>query len=183
MTTQPPIGLRAGEAMTPAQRAAHDVIASGPRSGVPLPFLAMLDAPELATAIQQVGSVLRFSGTLSPALREVAILSAAAAFGSGYEWDYHLPLARAAGVSERTITAAARGQATTADDPTCAAIVALCHAAVKRQSVPPADLARIVADLGRQAASEVVAIAGYYPLLAIFLAAARVDHPVTDGGG
>lgn len=169
--------------MTAEQRALHDRIASGPRGDVPKPFLAMLDAPHLADAIQSVGAAIRFSGALPEDLREVAILAAAAAFGSGYEWDYHLPIARRLGVGEAVIAAARSGdtaaltEATVAD---AAAIIRFCRAAIGANRAGHDDLARLSTSLGRAAASDVVAVAGYYPLLALFLASAELDHPVGD---
>lgn len=173
------IGVRNVAEMTPAQRKVHDAIASGPRAGVPLPFLAMLDVPDLAHAIQSVGAAIRFSGALPAPLREVAILATAAAFGSGYEWDYHLPIARDLGVAEATIAAARSGQPSEAATPAEQAIVALCRNAVLNSRVDQDRLKELVDDIGAAAASELVAIAGYYQLLALFLAAGALDHAVT----
>ncbi|MBS7699697.1 MULTISPECIES: carboxymuconolactone decarboxylase family protein [unclassified Chelatococcus] len=174
------IGVRDVAEMTPRQREVHDAIASGPRAGVPLPFLAMLDVPELAHAIQSVGAAIRFSGALAPALREIAILATAAAFGSGYEWDYHLPIARDLGVPEATIAAAASGRPADAATPEYQVIIALCRDAVLNCKVNQDSLRDLVGLVGSPAASEVVAIAGYYKLLALFLAAGALDHGIAD---
>jgi 4-carboxymuconolactone decarboxylase len=177
------IGVRNVAEMTPAQRKVHDAIASGPRAGVPLPFLAMLDVPDLANAIQSIGAAIRFSGALPAPLREVAILATAAAFGSGYEWDYHLPIARDLGVEETTITAAASGRSAEAATPAHQAIIALCRDAVLNCQVNQDRLKELVERVGAPAASEVVAIAGYYQLLALFLSAGALDHGITDPAG
>lgn len=172
------IGVDA-ERMSPEQAEVHRAIAAGPRGAVPLPFLAMMDAPRLTRAVQAVGEAIRFSGTLSPDLREVAILATAAAFGSGYEWSFHLPIARRLGVAEPVLLAAAGGvEAAGAIDPICAATIALCRRAVLERRVAPELIVELVGLIGREAASEVVAISGYYPLLGLFLSAAGVDIPV-----
>src|SRR5690348_11883176 len=75
------------------QRRVYEKILHGPRGSVPSPFLAMLDVPDLADAIQEVGARIRYSGNLSDADRELAILATAAAVGCGYEWHYHAPIA------------------------------------------------------------------------------------------
>lgn len=173
------IGASDRAAMNSAQAAAYDAIAQGPRGGVPAPFLAMLDTPALATAIQAVGAAIRFSGTLPDALREVAILATAAGFGSGYEWDYHLPIARAAGVSDAVIEMAATGVATDWVDPVAAAIVALCREAVLARRIDPDTLGRLVQLTDRTSASEIVAISGYYQMLGLFLSAGTLDRPCT----
>ena len=174
-----PIGAADPDRMTAEQRTVHDRIAAGPRGGVPRPFLAMLDSPGLADAIQGVGAALRFSGALPEDVREIAILATAGAFGSGYEWDYHEPLARRAGVSDGAITAARTGDVTAlAAEEVAAAVITVCHRAVRDNRADREALALVSARVGRAAATEVVAIAGYYPLLALFLAAADLDHPL-----
>lgn len=170
------IGARDPQSMTAAQRQAYDAIASGPRKDVPLPFLAMLDVPELADAIQNVGARIRFSGGLDPRLREVAILATAAAFGSGYEWDYHEPIGRKLGLSAAEIATIRSGGR--CGNPAEDAIVAACFAAVRERRIPEGELLTLVGLIGRGPASEVVAIAGYYQMLALFLAAGGLDHPV-----
>ncbi|MCB1503001.1 MAG: carboxymuconolactone decarboxylase family protein [Bauldia sp.] len=178
-----PIGAADPDRMTPEQRAVHDRIAAGPRGGVPRPFLAMLDSPGLAHAIQGIGAALRFSGALADDLREIAILAAAGAFGSGYEWGYHEPIARRAGVSEAAIAAARAGDVSSlGGGDIAAAIITVCHRAVRNRRVPREALALISTRLGRAAATEVVAIAGYYPMLALFLDAANLDHPIPAAG-
>ncbi|PZQ48195.1 MAG: hypothetical protein DI556_15355 [Rhodovulum sulfidophilum] len=172
------IGARDKDAFTPVQRRTYDLIASGPRRDVPYPFLAMLDAPGLADAIQAVGAAIRFDGALDAPAREVAIMAAAGAFGSGYEWDYHAAIARDLGMSEAVIAATLSGAVETIpEDRAACLVITLCRAAVREHRVPPDTLAELAALLGRTAASEVVAISGYYPLLALFLSAGGLDHP------
>ena len=175
------IGALDPAGMTASQRAVYDRIASGPRRDVPKPFLAMLDAPDLADAIQSVGAAIRFAGALPESLREVAILSAAAAFGSGYEWDYHLAIAQRLAVDQAVIAAARSGDTgrlTGEDVSAAAAIIRFCWTAVRRNAAGRDELAEVAGAFGRAAATEVVAIAGYYPLLALFLASAGLDHSI-----
>ncbi|WP_315927609.1 carboxymuconolactone decarboxylase family protein [Mesorhizobium sp. SP-1A] len=172
------IGANDLGAMSPEQRRVYDQIASGPRKDVPLPFLAMLDAPHLADSIQAVGSAIRFSGALADDLREVAILAAAAAFGSGYEWGYHERIAKSMGMRDDWLAACRTGKVSGLDDSNVAAIVETCWTAIKERRVPPERLAHLAQSLGRGAASEVVAISGYYPLLALFLSAGELDSAI-----
>ncbi len=181
------IGARDPDRMSPEQRRVHDAIAHGPRGSVPLPFLAMMDAPHLAEALQAVGAAIRFSGAIGAELREVAILATAAAFGSGYEWTYHVAIARQLAIPEIVLSAAARGLADRQQpiEPAYAATIALCRDAVLERRVAPALLSRLVDLIGRAAASEVVAICGYYQALALFLSAGGMDRQVVypDGPG
>lgn len=178
------IGASPSGTMTPAQKAVHDAIANGPRGSVPLPFFAMLDSPVLCDAIQGVGEAIRYKTEMSDRLREIAICAAAAAWGSGYEWDYHDKLAVKCGLSpaERQSVLDGSGRAL---DPSEKAIVDYVFGAVRDRQAAPAPLAAIAEAFGRAVATEVTAIAGYYPLLALFLDAGQLDSPlpsaVTEG--
>lgn len=173
----PPIGLSPGlDGATAEQRRVVDLIASGPRGTVPSPFLAMLDAPLLAEAIQNVGAAIRFSSTLPDALREIAILATAGAVRCGYEWNYHAPIARAAGVADDVIAATLPDAPPMAAEELAAIVIALCRALVATGEAGPAELAAAVERLGRTGATELVAIAGYYRLLAGFIKAGGFDQ-------
>lgn len=174
---RPPIGLSEDLAGANAeQRRVAALIAAGPRGSVPSPFLAMLDAPALAEAIQQVGAVLRFSSTLPDAAREIAILATAGSIGCGYEWNYHAPIARAAGVPEAVIAATLSGAEAVPGDPDAAAIIALCHAMAEAAAPGDGALREAIERFGRTGASELIAIAGYYRLLAGFIKAGGFDQ-------
>ncbi|SLN70862.1 carboxymuconolactone decarboxylase family protein [Roseisalinus antarcticus] len=170
------IGARPGE-MTSQQQALHDAIASGPRGGVPLPFLAMLDSPGLCDAIQGVGETIRYRTTMTDRQREIAILAAAAACGSGYEWGYHDALAVKAGMTPAERTAVLDGSGAGLR-PGEGAMVRYIRIAVHERRADAAELADITATLGREIATEATAIAGYYPLLALFLGAGGLDEPL-----
>lgn len=176
-----PIGLGADLAgVTTEQQHVVDIIAAGPRGAVPSPFLAMLDIPGLALAIQEVGAKLRFGSTLPDDLREIAILATGAAMQCGYEWNFHAPIAVAAGVEAATIAATRDTQAGPVSEPG-ASVIALCREVVETGAASPAMLARAIELTGRTGASELIAIAGYYSLLANFIRSGGFDeafHPL-----
>ncbi|MFC0303155.1 carboxymuconolactone decarboxylase family protein [Rhizorhabdus histidinilytica] len=175
--SKPPIGLPASlEGATREQRRVAELIASGPRGSVPSPFLAMLDAPPLAEAIQAVGAVLRFSSILPDAEREIAILATAGAVRCGYEWNYHAPIARAAGVAE-AVVAATLPDAFGMEDEPAATLIRLCRRVASEGESDPDLLTAAVERFGRAGATEIVAIAGYYRLLAGFIKAGGFDQP------
>jgi len=165
--------------MSPAQKAAHDLIASGPRGGVPFPFLAMLDAPKFAEAIQGVGEAIRYHGTLSDRLREIAIMAAGAAYGSGYEFGYHDRIAVTLGMTpaERQAVLDGSGDGLAPEETLC---VRYIGAAIRNRGADQTLLAGLVTALGREAATEITVIAGYYPLLALFLSAGQLDTPLPE---
>lgn len=175
MTGNHPIGLGPDlTGATEAQRKVVDVIAAGPRGAVPSPFLAMLDIPELALAIQEVGARLRFASTLPDDLREIAILATGSAMECGYEWNFHAPIAVEAGVDAATIAATRSGDTAGLAEP-AATVIALCREVVETGAASPALLGRAVGLMGRTGASELIAIAGYYALLANFIRSANFD--------
>ncbi len=180
-----PIGLAADLAGSNAdQRRVAELIAAGPRGSVPSPFLAMLDAPSLAEAIQAVGAVIRYGSTLPDELRELAILTAAVAVECGYEWNHHAPIALKAGVPPATLAALRTGEGLETLAEPGASVIALCREVVTNGAASQESLKQTVDQLGRTAATEIVAIAGYYPMLANFIktagfdeAFAPLDHP------
>ena len=78
--------------LTAAQKEVYDRIASGPRGGVRGPFKALLHAPELGDLIQAVGGHLRYGGSLSGDLRELAILVTGRHINAQYEFFAHAPI-------------------------------------------------------------------------------------------
>ena len=70
--------------------------------GQPLPdlFALLFNAPEAAGLLAAVTAYCRFESSLSPLLREVALLASCYATGFEYEVRHHEPLALAAGLGE-----------------------------------------------------------------------------------
>jgi len=164
-----PIGLdRDLSGASPAQRSVFDAIASGPRGSVPSPFLAMLDAPELTRSIQQVGVTIRFGGSIEASHRELAILATAGAIGCRYEWNYHAPIARSCGTPEAVIQETIANAGTVLDRP-WRTIIDVARGVTLNHRLDDDLLDQAVSLFGRAGATELIAIAGYYSLLANFI--------------
>ena len=58
------IGLAEGSRWDPRSRRSTESDPKRPSRDVPLPFRTMLDAPELATALQSIGEYIRFRSSL-----------------------------------------------------------------------------------------------------------------------
>ena len=67
------------------------------------PFEVLLHSPQVARHVAELGAKLRFDSSLLDHDRELVIITAARIHGCTFEWDSHLPLARAAGVREEVI--------------------------------------------------------------------------------
>ncbi len=178
------------ETLDPASRRLYDAILAGPRGQgvqiVPLcddggrlygPFNALLAAPDIGSAVQDVGRRIRYDGALSGREREIAILELAALRTSAFEWYAHERLGRHAGLTEDEIVALRDG----ADAPTFAARETLVRATV-RELVLTRDISDARYDeaeriLGSSLVVELVLLTGYYDLVALSLRAFRTPLP------
>jgi 4-carboxymuconolactone decarboxylase len=165
------------EAMTEAQRALVAEIAGGPRGGVRGPFLALLHNPPLAHRIQALGEHLRFGTGLPQSLVEIAVLVTARRWTCQFEWVAHSRIARKEGVPEHIITAVAEGrrpEPMTADEALVHEIAKAAHATGE---LPDALFAAAEARFGRAGILVLLALCGYYAMLAMVLNTARPALP------
>jgi 4-carboxymuconolactone decarboxylase len=181
------LAVLSSEQMSPEQVGLYRAILGGPRGqgpravllstgagGLAGPFNAMLYAPEVGHALQELGAAIRFRTSLTPRVREMAILVVAQAWDSGYERSSHEPIGREAGLTEPEIEALRAG-----DDPQFADEQERIAYQVVRALVGPADLdddlyAAAAATLGEQALVELSTLVGYYGILALQMRIFRV---------
>jgi 4-carboxymuconolactone decarboxylase len=182
------LAVLSSDTMTPEQVGLYREILSGPRGqgprAVPLatgagglagPFNAMLYAPDVGRALQELGVAIRFQTRLTPRVREMAILVVAQTWDSAYERSSHEPIGRDAGLTEPEIKALRAGA-----DPGFADEHEQVAYSVVRALVGPADLDDreyevAVTTLGEQALFELSTLVGYYATLALQLRIFRVD--------
>jgi 4-carboxymuconolactone decarboxylase len=182
------LAVLSSDEMTPEQVGLYREILNGPRGqgpravlldtgagGLAGPFNAMLYAPEVGHALQELGAAIRFRATLTPRVREMAILVVAQAWDSAYERVSHEPIGREAGLTEPEIGALRSGA-----DPGFTDDQERVAYQVARSLVGPADLDDqqydvAVRTLGEQALVELSTLVGYYATLALQLRIFRVD--------
>ena len=82
------------------------------------PYLALLNHPELARRIEELGFFLKFDGTLPRTVYQFIVLTVARATGAEYEWRDHVAHSRAAGLPADVIDAVAFGHTATLPNPT-----------------------------------------------------------------
>ncbi|WP_254533824.1 carboxymuconolactone decarboxylase family protein [Natrinema gelatinilyticum] len=159
----------------------YDRIADS-RGHVSGPFGVLMNSPEVATRIADVGTYVRFEGTLPGPIRELAIITTARELECAYEWAIHEPLARDGGVSEETIDIVA-DRAPTDPLPGAEALVVRYGRALFRKNEVPESLFRSTkARFGVEGITELTATFGYYNMLACVLNAFEVV-PGEDLGG
>ncbi len=156
------------------------VLLSSGAGGLAGPFNAMLYAPPVGHALQELGAAIRFRTELTPRTREMAILVVAQAWDSAYERDSHELLGRDAGLTDAEIEALRAG-----DDPGFAdKEEQVAYSVMRALTGPGADLDdqeydTAAAVLGERALVELSTLVGYYATLALQMRIFRVGAPAS----
>jgi 4-carboxymuconolactone decarboxylase len=153
-----PAAARALYATMAARRKAHG-------EGFGGPYLALLNHPELARRVEELGFFLKFEGALPRMIYQFIVLTVAHATGAGFEWHDHIEHARAAGLADEVIDCISSGRAAALPQP-----YALVHAILTKTlawQVVPDDLqARAVALWGKPGLVEIMVLSGFYQMFA-----------------
>ncbi|TDN64044.1 carboxymuconolactone decarboxylase family protein [Paraburkholderia sp. BL10I2N1] len=154
---------------TPEQKAVLDEILSGPRGNLNGPFLGWIHSPELAQHAQRLGAFCRYETGLPLRLSELAILVTAQRWQAQAEWYIHYPIALKAGVPEAVAEAIRQGQRPSMADPDDALIFDFASELYDEKRVSDATYAKTVARFGHGVTINLVALLGYYALVAMTL--------------
>jgi 4-carboxymuconolactone decarboxylase len=129
------------------------------------PYLALLNHPELARRIEDLGFFLKFEGVLPRPAYQFIVLTVAHATGASFEWQDHVQHALAAGLPKDVVDAIGSGRTGALPHP-----YALLHEILTRtlawQTVPDDLQARAAAEWGREGLVEVVVLSGFYQMFA-----------------
>jgi 4-carboxymuconolactone decarboxylase len=173
------------------QRAIYDAITQGPRGRgrqlFPLtddagalagPYNAMLLNPALGSALQALGSAVRYQGTLADRAREIAILVVARHWRSAFETYAHEAVAGSVGVTDAEIDALRDGR-TDVGDYHERLVAATALALVARGDLTDEEFTTARDGLGMVVLFELITIVGYYATLALQLRVFRVSVPTS----
>lgn len=149
------------------QRSAFDDIVAS-RGSIRGPFGVLLHSPELARRAAALGGYLRYESSLSPRIRETAVMATAGLNDCSYEWAAHEPIAREAGVPA-TVIDALRERRPADLDPEDRDIYELAVGIVQAHRVPAELFDRLQGRLGLTGLVEVVAAIGYWTFVAATL--------------
>ncbi len=171
-------------------RELYDRIATGPRAqgrqAFPLtdeagrlngPFNAMLVNPQVGMHVQELGSAIRYRTALTDRVREIAILEVAVVRTCAFEWYAHERVGRLAGLTDDELAALLRGTDAPTFDANERVARAVVHALIATRDLDDDLFARAHAALGEVALADLIALAGYYDLLSLSLAAWRTPLP------
>ena len=153
---------------SPAAKALYDEISARRKAhgeGFGGPYLALLNHPELAKRVEQLGFFLKFEGVLPPPAYQFIVLSVSRATGAGFEWQDHIEHALAAGLPREVIDAIGSGASKALPHP-----YALLHEVLAKtmiwQPLPDELQARVAAEWGVEGLVEVVVVSGFYQMFA-----------------
>ena len=173
------LGLMQESEMSDAQKTAVKSIMSGPRGHMGGPFSALLRSPELMNRVQKVGEYLRFQCPIDKRLGEFAAIIAARHWSQQFEWWAHRKQAIEAGLKADIADAVAEGRRPTGMREDEEVLYDFLMEALKNQGVCDTTYARAVKQYGEAGIIDLLAVAGYYGLLALVMNVART--PVPDG--
>ena len=189
MTSGARIGKLAPSSLDEAQRSLYDAIAGGRRAQGPQlfrlvddrgrlegPFNAFLLQPRLGSALQALGSSVRYDTGLDDRCREIAILVVAAHWRSDFEWYAHEAVARSAGLDDAELAAVRQGRHAALTGPE-AVVARTVNALVVRGDLDDAEYLEAVEVVGTAGLFELLTLVGYYATLALQLRVFRVPAP------
>jgi 4-carboxymuconolactone decarboxylase len=164
------------ESLSPEGTAVWDSIA-GSRGSVVGPYKPLMQVPPLAQRVADLGSYLRFQSLLPGADRELAICAVARELGAQYEWLAHAPIALREGTRPEAVEVVRLlGPLDSLTDRE-QLIVEVARSLYRQHALPEELFARAQKELGQPQLTELVALVGYYGLIAFVLAAFEVPLP------
>jgi 4-carboxymuconolactone decarboxylase len=189
VTSGPRIPKLEPPALDDDQRSLYDAIAGGRRAQGPQlfqltdaegrlegPFNAFLLQPRLGSALQALGSAVRYDTGLDDRCREIAILVVAAHWRSDFERYAHEAVARSAGLGEVELAAVRDGRHAALAGRE-AVVARTATALVARGDLGDAEYRQAVDHIGTAGLFELLTLVGYYATLALQLRVFRVPAP------
>ena len=172
------------------QRSLYDTILGGPRAKGPQafpladtagrlngPFNALLLSPAVGTAVAALGAAIRYESHLSDRERELAILEVAVRRRCDFEWYAHVRVGRSAGLSEAEIAAILNGAEIASFNDRERLVRALVVRFLTERDLDDTSFGEAQAQLGAATLMDLIALTGYYDLLALSLRTWRIPLP------
>lgn len=165
------------EQMNTQQREVADTIASGPRGALKGPFLALIHNPALAGKVQALGEHLRYGTGIAQQLVEIAILVTARRWSCDYEWAAHARIAREAGLRLEIIEPISRKEKPEGMNSQESSLYTFAYETVWNGEPSEATFDALITEFGKPASLDVLAVCGYYTMLAFVLNTASLPLP------
>jgi 4-carboxymuconolactone decarboxylase len=129
------------------------------------PYIALLNHPELARRIEELGFFLKFEGVLPREAYQFIVLTVAHATGAAFEWHDHVEHALAAGLPHDVVDAIGADRTETLPQP-YALLSAFLAKTMEWQPVSDDLQARAAAQWGVEGLVEIVVLSGFYQMFA-----------------
>ena len=165
------------EQMSAAQKEVAAEITAGPRGEVRGPFIALLHNPELARHVQRLGEHLRWKGKLPARLKELAVLVTARRWTCQHEWVMHSKLALQGGLGAGIVDDIGNGREPKGMLDEEKAVYNFCRELHATGRAGDAAFAEIQRRYGLDGALELIALNGYYSMMAMVLNSAGLPLP------
>lgn len=171
--------------LTSEQKVVWDEVVAGPRKKMHGPFFAWLHSHELLSRGQALGLYARFQSGLPQRLSELCILITSAHWKASGEWVDHAPIARELGVDADALEALRTGKPAKFKQDDEAAVYDLAQELLKTHEVSDPTYQRAEKVLGQRGVLDIIAVLGYYGLIAMTLKAFKMQpegaaDPFTD---
>ena len=146
------------------------------RGGVLLLYQVLLNSAPLADGWRGLLTAIRNRSSLPPALREMVILRVAILNRAPYEFDAHVPHAKASGVSDQQLDALRAADPGAEFTEVERAVLALTDTMTRDVQVPDALFEPLRKHFDDQGLVELVATVAAYNMVSRFLEALRIGH-------
>lgn len=178
MARMDPIPL---DQMTEEQRTLHDLIKKQRSRGkVQGPFAVMLQAPDVCERVAEMVDHLLQETRVSLPLKELAIIVIARQYTAQYEWFVHARRAQQVGLDENIIEAIRQRRPPDFKDPKEALVYAMTLEIIEKRKLSDALYASAKKTFGDAALVELIALIGFYVMIAVFLVTFEVEVPDPD---
>jgi len=164
------------ESMTPEGQKIWDDIEQS-RGGVARNYAAILNNPQAAGSMADLGGYARFETPLDPRIKTLAVLAAAREAGGHYVWTVNQRGAKEVGLSDDIIAAIREFRAPVGLEPADANVVQFVIEILRQHRVSDATYQALKAQIGDAGIIDVLVVSGYYHTLAHTLQALEVELP------
>ena len=148
------------------------------RGAVSNGYSVLLNSPEAAGRIAQLGTFIRFESSLRPVLRELAALTASSELDGYYEQGIHTRDLRNLGVEEAVITAVNERTSLDGLSQETALPIRCARELLREHGLSDSTFEEAREQLGDQGVIELIATIGYYSMLAYLHNAIQVRPAV-----
>ena len=138
-------------------------------------FAALMNNPDAAEAVTNVGEYIRYKSPLDPAIRETAILTTAKEMKNQYEWAQHEPVARKAGVRDEVIDSILSGKGAMGLPAKEGIFIQASKELVKNGQVSEPTFQALDHLLGVEQTIDFIVTVGYYSMLSRIISSLGVE--------